>query len=72
MTGPWKRLTLGETGYDILVNTALFESVRLVAGQTRIYPQHATPNVYLWVREPFELVAAMLTEQPDSDDPARE
>ena len=72
MTGPWKRLTLGETGHDILVNTALFESVRLVAGQTRLYPQHATPNVYLWVRDPFELVAAMLTEQPDSDDPARE
>ena len=69
MSGPWKLLTLLD-GTPILVNTVLYETVRVSPAGTWLFPKHSTPNVYLAVKEPFELVCAMLTEQPD--EPARE
>lgn len=71
MSGPWKLLTLQEGHRPVLVNTALFETVREHKDHgSWLYPKQSTPGVYLAVTEPFELVCAMLTEQPD--EPARE
>ena len=67
MSGPWKLFTLTHNGQPILVNTALFETVRPDPDGTRLYPRVANQSVFLGVAEPFELVCAMLTEQSDED-----
>lgn len=68
MSGPWKLLTLQEGRKPVLVNTALFETVREHKDYgSWLYPKHSVHGVYLAVTEPFELVVAMLTEQPDGD-----
>lgn len=68
MSGPWKLLTLQEGRKPVLVNTALFETVREHKDYgSWLYPKHSVQGVYLAVTEPFELVVAMLTEQPDGD-----
>lgn len=65
MSPVWKRFTF-LSGAEVLINTALIESVRPRGdGQgCHLYAPHASTNESYWVREPFELVVAMLTEQP--------
>ena len=65
----WKRFTLF-SGTEILINTSLIESVRPDEKGTRLFAPQAKPHESYLLREPFELVCAMLTEQPD--EPARE
>ena len=71
MSPVWKRLTLF-SGDPILLNVALIESVRedKHGNGCRIYAPGATLNESYLIKEPFELVVAMLTEQPDQ--PTRE
>ena len=69
MTPVWKRLTFF-SGAEVLINMALIESVRPDPEGTRLYAPGATRNESYLVKEPFELVCAMLTEQPD--EPTRE
>lgn len=71
MSGPWKMFTF-LSGEKVLVNTSLIESVREDKRGTgaRLYAPGASLSESYLLLEPFDLVVAMLTEQPD--EPARE
>ena len=69
MTAKWKMFTLSAGGTPILINTDQLESARQDARGTRLYAPEASERECYVVAEPFELVCAMLTEQPDRAEP---
>ena len=70
MTTKWKMFTLSASGLPILINTDRLESARPDTKGTRLFAPEAGEREYYAVAEPFELVCAMLTEQPDAAEPA--
>lgn len=60
----WKLFHFNDGG-PLLVNTSLIESARPDPKGTRLYAPEAGEREYYLVREPFELVVAMLTGQVD-------
>ena len=70
MTAKWKMFTLSASGIPILINTDQLESVRPDTKGARLFAPKAYERECYAVSEPFELVCAMLTEQPDAAEPA--